>query len=246
MTLFETVAQAASSIGKFLAADTVAAWAQVMAVIAAYSAIRASTQSAKQSKIADVVMHCSMRYEDLAKTYSGLLQRGLDTPGAQAALSHYYRRFWGLKNDQFDYWVTGMLDHDTFYDWSYNLASKFLDDLESRPGARHKTLTQSWEEWQLNRNRSHSGASNPGFEQFTVALRQRAEICHRQNQPDALALAVLDVIQDTDGEFAASWRKRINRSRINFAAFRKEILKLIRRRANVRQTASRGPGHPAD
>ncbi|MFT3995858.1 MAG: hypothetical protein QM667_00500 [Asticcacaulis sp.] len=225
-----------ASIGGVLAADYIAAYAQALAVIVAIFTIRASTLSAKQSKIADVVMHCSLRYEDLAVTYSELIRQGFDTPASKLALDHYYRRFWGLKNDQFDYWITGMLDHDTFYDWSYNLATKFLDDLERGPVANGpKLLTQSWEEWQINRNQSHSGASNPAFEQFTVRLRQMAENCHRQHQPDALALAVLDTIQDFDRDFAARWRKRITRSRISFSAFHKAISQQMRNRAKIRK-----------
>ena len=180
-------------------------------------------------------MHCSMRYDDLAKTYAQLVKLDLAKKENYQPLRLYYRRYLGLKNDQFDYWFAGMLDHDTFYDWSYNLALKFLDDLRQKDDNRYVfpvlTLTQAWAEWR-NRNLATSG-SHPSFESFTDRLKAIAEHTHSEGEALSMAASVLEEIRAMENKLAKTWRQKVPDYSAKFAPFYKEMLANIKKRVKL-------------
>ena len=173
----------------------IAAFGQILAIGVAIWAILASARSARESKIADVVMHCANRYDELSKAYADM--SGLSKQDSHDALKHYYRRFWGLKNDQYNYWIRGMLDHSTFNDWSYGLTAKFVDDLryrhENQFVAPSMTLIGSWEA--QNNNGEHIGGSNPTFETLMDGLHDVARKFYDDKDDDHLARAVLNALK---------------------------------------------------
>ena len=142
-------------------------------------------------KTVDVSTHCASRSEELSRLRAEIIRLEADEAGdlakpepgddaerrrvARGKLlddlsDHYFRRFWALKSDQFDYWLYGVLDHDTFYDWSYYLVVKILEDrAHPKPSARYN-LVESWRAWSRSDSRAGHGGSNPMFVFFTNEL----------------------------------------------------------------------------
>lgn len=180
------------------------------------------------AKTVDVGIHCTQRYNDLRQQKSDIqaLRRDLENrhrdsdTGVEAmklaALStNYAQSVWGLRSDQFDYWLSGVLDHDTFFDWSYYLALKIIK--EDRKDAESQVRT--WRAWSEDLDGPSHGGSNPQFVLFIDALFERCSELKSQagdssvNEDDA-AQAVLDLIRVLEGTpeepgFAREYRKAI-------------------------------------
>lgn len=119
----------------------------------------------------------------------------------------YYARYWGLKNDQFDFWLFGVLDHDTFFDWSCSTALAFRDEAKLQP-ARQRLLI-SWKKWR----EKDQGAANPAFVQFTDSIITAAQSCQIG---DHIVREVIDEISRLEGTKrkpgTSRWRKLIWRN----------------------------------
>lgn len=78
----------------------------------AASALHHDAKVNKTNQLMDVWQHCASRYDTLKHDLVNM-PAGTD---AAAYLKNFWSRYWGLKNDQFDFWLYGYLDHDTFCD----------------------------------------------------------------------------------------------------------------------------------
>lgn len=131
MDLFSDVSWALSYTNIFTAITL------VLAYLASYSAARIN----RKNKIADVVMHCIDRYDAIARD-----KMSIRTKDEAAG---YMRRFFGLKSDQFDYWLSGMVDAENISSWTYSVLNSF----EARKSVwywegeveKHMTLEEGWE-----------------------------------------------------------------------------------------------------
>lgn len=90
--------------------------ALVIALVVGYSAAKIN----RKNKMVDVAMHCITRYDIIAH------DRVLITNREQAL--GYYRRFFGLKSDQFDYWLSGLIDAENMASWTYATLNGFEQD----------------------------------------------------------------------------------------------------------------------
>jgi hypothetical protein len=90
--------------------------ALVIALVVGYSAAKIN----RKNKMVDVAMHCITRYDVIAH------DRALITSREQAL--GYYRRFFGLKSDQFDYWLSGLIDAENMASWTYATLNGFEQD----------------------------------------------------------------------------------------------------------------------
>lgn len=81
-----------------------------------------------RNKRMDVVVHCNARYHDLYTARHELLDTEKDTKLRQARLHSYLKRYWGLKSDQFDYWLAGYVDQETFASWVLSTADALSSD----------------------------------------------------------------------------------------------------------------------
>src|SRR4051812_1290160 len=86
----------------------------------------------RKNKIADVVVHCMSRYDQIAQQkadieakYTGKCGERLE---AEKQWFLYHRRYWGLKSDQFDYWLSGLIDCETISSWFNSVLKIFEKD----------------------------------------------------------------------------------------------------------------------
>ena len=117
------------------------------AIIAAFIAIialRINSGVNLRNKRVDIIDHCNSRYLDLYKLRITLIAddkelkrkienavnlSGDDTRKIQIDLARYFndeasyfKQYWGLKSDQFDYWLAGYIDHETIASWTMQMA----------------------------------------------------------------------------------------------------------------------------
>lgn len=233
-----------------------------LAIIASAWSVRRQTQqtnlSSRLLKMADVAIHCSQRYDELNKLKRSILDKEAEIAFLKASTADgpiqarinieahrvdelwaaYYRGFWALKSDQFDYWLSGVLDHDTFYDWSYYLTIKFKRDLETGGGG----MIKNWKGWNKDPNDVDHAGSNPRFVEFTEKLLWLAGEKHKESRVDGrsagttidLPLAVLSAIEELEGTeaqpgFSRRWRNRIETG-MDFTYFAEEVRHDLRRR----------------
>lgn len=114
----------------------------VATVVLAFLGGHAAAKINRKNKIADVVMHCMIRYDAIAHDKAMIDSR-------EEAL-YYFRRYFGLKSDQFDYWLSGLVDAENILSWFYSILSSFetskyvtytLNDKQQRI-----TFEQGWNE----------------------------------------------------------------------------------------------------
>jgi hypothetical protein len=89
----------------------------VVTVLLAFLGGHAAAKINRKNKIADVVMHCMVRYDAIAHDKATIDSR-------EKAL-YYFRRYFGLKSDQFDYWLSGLIDAENILSWFYSILSAF-------------------------------------------------------------------------------------------------------------------------
>ena len=191
------------------------------AALVAFETARRAAHAACVLKTVDVTIHCWTRYEALARTRLEIESSDLpvgngeaEGPEAQRHRSRldrlsaqYDRSYWSLKSDQFDYWLYGVLDHDTFYDWTHYLTAKFRQEAlaaanPETPATDVLSLTRSWETWTKDWNLANHAATNTRFVAFTDKLLAIAQ-ANVQGASEAvdLRLAVLDEIAALEGRW---------------------------------------------
>jgi hypothetical protein len=116
--------------------------------------VRVSRRQSRWEKIADTIMHCNLRYDELYRvrvqlvsikpSYNNIDTSSVQTIDANATdykdndsdipdeVNLYYSRYWGLKSDQFDHWLAGLVDIETFSSWFWQTAASFHKDKEIR------------------------------------------------------------------------------------------------------------------
>jgi hypothetical protein len=208
-------------------ADIIALAAAAAAGLSAFFAgwqIRANNRLNTLLKNMDVAMHCSLRYEELKKFKIDIeitRSREPNSTVPMQMLQSYYSRYWGLKNDQFDFWLNGVLDHDTFFDWSCSTALAFANESHPIDGRRGESSTlrplrDSWEAWK----RDDHGLANPMFVDFTEAILSGAVACELRDHMIREVLDAITSLEGTDRSFFRQilgragthvWRKRMQR-----------------------------------
>jgi hypothetical protein len=88
----------------------------ITAVVVGHSAAKIN----RKNKMVDVAMHCISRYDIIAQA------RNQITSHEQAI--NYYHRYFGLKSDQFDYWLSGLIDAENIASWSYSTLNSFMEE----------------------------------------------------------------------------------------------------------------------
>ena len=171
-------------------ADNITAFFTAMAVAA--SVILGSIQVYQSNKVAratktiDVIMHAAVRYNELNKSRPAARARSKTSLEDRGKEIHtWHNTYWGLKNDQFDYWLMGFFDHDTFCDWSSSIYKYFWRDAKDIDLSRHpdlllgridyKSVKESYpDSWMRYRN-SVNGAVNPRFVGFIDSLAENVQ-----------------------------------------------------------------------
>lgn len=222
--------------------------------------LRQSRNVSTLTKTVDVSMHCTLRYDRLGKDYSTIMTRARKFSSIKTAaekkdekieilalLKDYHSSFWVLKSDQFDFWLFGVLDHDTFFDWSYYLGVKIFrqhsgNDDESVPKEFRKSLLESWEEWSGEGGGLNHGGSNPQFVKFIRNIFSGVMSIPQddKDRSDILVRLILKLMSDLEGTvfkrgFARKYRKH-SWNGMKYRTFQKVMIKDIedRRRESIR------------
>jgi hypothetical protein len=91
----------------------------------AWIALRTNAAVNIRNKRVDVIIHCNMRYDELYKLRLEIedVRRPAEVSDSdhetfrQGRIKSYFRRYWGLKSDQLDYWLAGYVDPETLSSW---------------------------------------------------------------------------------------------------------------------------------
>lgn len=205
------------------------AWFQFAASIGAIGyaiyALGRNWKIARMVKSIDVAMHCALRYDAL----SGLRQTILQESGEKKEkMINYHNRYWAFVSDQFDYWIFGVLDHDTFFDLLCNLAARIIrerENGEAAEGEEGSNLDRLEVSWNLDHATSVKmrRVSNPQFEDFMGKLINLTKK-HQGSDLSLLAKDILEHMKKMEKGFAKSWRKHVQ-SGLEFKYFHKAMLK---------------------
>lgn len=128
-----------------------------------------------KNKTVDCVMHCNLRYESLYSDKSrlaGAYLNSRDDPAKRESVEeqvrHYYNRFWGLKSDQFDYWLSGFIDPETMCGYFFSVVRSFQadgSDTEPNHPFSNASFRKRWFEGQV-----HHRATDPIFNDLIATL----------------------------------------------------------------------------
>jgi len=111
-----------------------------------------------RNKRFDVILSCNARYDTL---YQDRLKIGANSDVGSDDVAHYFRRYWGLKSDQFDYWLAGGVDPQTFANWFHSTLVAFRSGNSVGP----LSYNDSW-----MAERDNQKAINPSLVAFVDAV----------------------------------------------------------------------------
>lgn len=133
----------------------------------------------RRNKTMDVVIACSKMYDDLRRDMR--VAPVEDTAADPAS----WRRYWGLKNDQFDFWLAGYVDPETICSWMHAVVVM---------KCRHKTQMEL--AWQ-NYSRDYAG-SDPVFIGFVGRLLRINMDTDAKEDVDRVYREVIDVLVEVE------------------------------------------------
>lgn len=141
-------------------ASDIQAIGTILAVFVAAWTIWHASRINKVNKIIEVWQYCALRGEALKEMLLICETANRD----ERRWTSYWSRFWSLKSDQFDFWLNGYLDHDTFCDWSFETIKSVPDPV--REAGNWMDFHNGWMAYV-----SHGTAiANPLFEGFVNEL----------------------------------------------------------------------------
>jgi hypothetical protein len=130
--------------------------------------VRKNVRINLRNKRVDVAMHSNSRYDQIYETKMRLRFGAAEESAARS----YYARFWGLKSDEFDYWLADLIDIETYCNWSFMTMKAFNDRQPFAP--EPQTLDFEWG-WSEVGTADHL-IPNPWFYELTEAIRELGSI----------------------------------------------------------------------
>lgn len=93
----------------------------------AASATRTSAAVNHRNQQSNVILHCSLRYDQLYELKleigeSDKLSEDQDVSKSPLSVKTYFNRYFGLESDQIDFWLAGFIDPDSISTWLSSLA----------------------------------------------------------------------------------------------------------------------------
>ena len=157
---------------------SVAFFAALVTALVAIRSFRTNAAVNLRNKRADVIMHCNNRYDELYKLRVQL-EHTEDSDMKDYEVKSYFRRYWGLKSDQLDYWFAGFVDPETLSSWFMSTIDALSKDKKTKklPSVGGITYIKSWENIQ-----SEHDAINPRLVQIMVALPSISSINDRKER----------------------------------------------------------------
>jgi hypothetical protein len=105
--------------------------AAVLGLFVAGFTVRRTALINLRNKRVDVAIHCNTRYD---QTHAEKIRIKSQKATRQEAYA-YYARFWGLKSDQFDYWLADVVDIETFSNWCFMTMKSFSEERSEQDAA---------------------------------------------------------------------------------------------------------------
>lgn len=149
-------------------ADWFAAWATLTGVVVAavglYFAtlsIRAQTRNSRIEKVADAIIECARRYDDVMRQRDALVSaecegRRFASPEHELKTAKsYFNRFWALQYEQREFYLLGLVPDHIFKAWCLTRVKDFVDGHDPICGV---SFENGWEE--------HSAKSFSHFSSF--------------------------------------------------------------------------------
>jgi len=183
--------------------------------VAAWIGLNLNIKINRRNKRADAIIHCNNRYDEIYR-YKLTLFDSKDS----RAIKSYFARYWGLKSDEFDYWLAKLIDIETFINWLYLTVKAFQ---ESEPLGDQQfavTFLDGWKEV----GKPDNDHTNPWFVQLVTALHAIAELQQKEarthNSRSEFTI-LLDVVERLDGK-VARYREAMQDD-ISLKEYRKEM-----------------------
>tara|TARA_R110000824_G_scaffold401771_1_gene615724 strand:- start:403269 stop:403940 length:672 start_codon:yes stop_codon:yes gene_type:complete len=158
------------------------------AIAVGYSAAKIN----RKNKMTDVAIHCINRYDVIAHDRSSISSR-------EEALN-YYRRYFGLKSDQFDYWLSGLIDAENMASWSYATLNSF--ELEKHVSFNYEgreefvTFSEGWEE-----SLTLHEAPNATFVRVMERIQEIAHMKLSRKEKYAKLIELLEITERVERDF---------------------------------------------
>ena len=117
--------------------------ATCVSAIAAVFALLIHSAVGNRATRAHVIAHCNSRYDDLV-VYRTLIPS--DATSDDPRIISYFRRYWGLKSDQIDYWLAGSLDPETLSSWLMSTVDALQSKERHQTHVGDKSYKDSWKD----------------------------------------------------------------------------------------------------
>lgn len=155
------------------------------AIFAAAFAYRVNVRN----KRFDVILSCNTRYDVLYQDRVSIN----DEAGPQSLqVKQYFRRYWGLKSDQLEYWLAGGVDPQTFANWFHSTIRSFSNI--SRVGGL--SYIESWQVEKLDLD-----IANSSFVDFVDHLLRISQSGMSPDTKYASLLVAMDSIERRERRF---------------------------------------------
>lgn len=119
------------------------AFGALIAGVVALFVLRANVGIGLRNKRVDVILHCNLRYDELYRLRKEVEELKVSKSEEGRALAVkleeiFFIRYWGLKSDQFDYWLSGYVDPENIVSWSMSTVDHLENSQEGGQGLDYK------------------------------------------------------------------------------------------------------------
>lgn len=199
--------------------------AVVISFYAIYMQVRETHRINKFNQSVVATMHCNSRYDEIVQDQPlNMAPAKAKDEDLQAAKKHW-RRYWGLKADQFDLYLTGLVDRDTMAGWQLSIINHFLRHLE--PGAAAPGGVNAVAGWE-QQGRSQNEA-NLWFSQLIEVWLAKARELHAltpaeraRQKPQDLLLYVVEQLACIEPVVKA-WNNSSHRGNMSLAFYKASL-----------------------
>lgn len=171
-------------------------------------AIREQVRSEQLSRHLAANNYCQARFQELEmrrlqskeRLGEGNDQDGKNDEDRNKEIESFCRAYWSMKADQFDYWLSGFVDHVTFKSWVHSTARHFRNRDNNFFGV---TFMVAW----VHYGRRYHLYQNPMFVRFHDALEKA--FCETKDQEDD-SIVILKLLSELES-LNLSDEKNVNR-----------------------------------